>query len=169
MRLACVGEQARVVLQLTTLDRVCARTQQSRRRWLDTKVLVEAKIKITARVEDLEYIHTGLDEFWLAIDEAHLDLPSSSWRMEFTTAVAEIASNIIRHAYPPVNSERPLYLRLRLYPDRVEARFIDRGMVFQESMRDISETSDPILRKAAWFIDCAAVLDKLDYQRTRGV
>ena len=129
---------------------------------------MEAKIKITASVEDLEYIHTGLDEFWLAIDEAHLELPSSSWRMEFTTAVAEIASNIIRHAYPPMSSERPLYLRLRLYPNRVEARFIDRGIVFQESMRDMSETFDPILREGGMGLSIArAVLDKLDYQRTR--
>lgn len=47
----------------------------------------------------------------------------------FATAVVEVSTNIIRHAYPP-KAPGQMILHLWLYADRVEATFEDMGSLF---------------------------------------
>ena len=52
-------------------------------------------------------------------------------RRGLDSAVAEIAANIVRHAYRPSHAARPFELRVLVYDDRLEARFADRGTVWE--------------------------------------
>jgi serine/threonine-protein kinase RsbW len=93
-------------------------------------VLAEEAVVVPATAERLAALHGALARFWVAVQGAHPRPPDSAWRARFETAVAEIGANIVRHAYPPGTAPGRLRLRLRAYPDRVEARFNDRGVEF---------------------------------------
>jgi anti-sigma regulatory factor (Ser/Thr protein kinase) len=93
-------------------------------------VLVETSLTVPARATALDAIHNTLSEFWEAVDAAVERPLGDQWRNGFTIAVAEIASNIIRHAYPDVQESRDMHLRLSAYTDRVEARFVDHGIAW---------------------------------------
>lgn len=76
-------------------------------------------------------LHDALDRFWAGAAQHSLE-PVEDWRAQFATAVIEIASNVIRHAY----DNRPpglLGLELRLHGDRVEALFQDHGRPYVAS------------------------------------
>src|SRR5574342_1277058 len=103
---------------------------QSRRRWLainSTWVLVEESLILTAHPDALESIHAALNRFWNQASYSVIPLSAASW-LKFSTAVVEIAANIIRYAYP--NDAGELGIRLRFYRNRMEARLCDRGVVF---------------------------------------
>ena len=81
--------------------------------------------------ERLGQVHAALERFWAAADQALPHPPDTAWRARFATAVAEIAANIVEHAYPPGMPAGRLRLRLRAYPTYVEAQFCDAGIPFQ--------------------------------------
>lgn len=115
----------------------------------------------------LEAMHGMLDCFWQRLGGGGVAL-DDLWRAQFTTAVAEIGTNILRHAYDnlPVVS---IGLRLRLYADCVEARLIDRGRPYTPRPPAVPEIPDDIAALAeggfGLTIACAAV-DVLRYRRT---
>src|SRR5262245_21954669 len=71
--------------------------------------------------------HGALERFFARIEEAAPGRVDGEWRAELATAVGEMLGNIAIHAYPPETADRGFDLDLRLYPDRVEARFADAG------------------------------------------
>ena len=102
--------------------------------------LVAVALAMSASVTELEWVHAALERFWVALAAGTAAQPSAVWRMQFATAVAEIAGNIAAHAHM---SEPAGTLRLRLsaYPDRVEARFSDRGAPYALPMQAALPTS----------------------------
>jgi anti-sigma regulatory factor (Ser/Thr protein kinase) len=79
----------------------------------------------------LDEMQDALERFWAAARSAGVQ-PTDDWRSRFERAVMEIADNVVRHAYPPGHKPGNVKLRLRLYPDRVEALVTDRGIAFVE-------------------------------------
>jgi anti-sigma regulatory factor (Ser/Thr protein kinase) len=124
---------------------------------------------VPATAEELATIHAILDRFWAAVDAAMVQPPDRDWRLEFATGLAEIATNIVRHAYPTGASSGPMELRLRAYLDRVVACLTDRGVAFRmpPEPRD-SPGRDPMeLPEGGYGLAAArACVDRLDYSRT---
>jgi len=123
-------------------------------------------------VESLAEVHAVLARFWAAADWTLRPLPSEEWRHLFTTAVAEIATNIVRHAYP--TREGTMQVVIRADNERVVATFTDRGVVFV--MPDLSKRTQPIdcldvddvlgLPEGGYGLAIAqAALDELTYRR----
>src|SRR5688572_27782661 len=98
---------------------------KTRRRLISGPVLVE-EADIPAVSEQIDAVHDALDRFWRQVDRTSGSTLSRDHRLRFITAVAEIAANIVRHAYPVAPGN--IQLHLRLYPDRVEAAFTDWGV-----------------------------------------
>ena len=69
-------------------------------------------------------VHTLLERFWAEDVGPRFPSLDPSIRIAITTAIGEIAANIVRHAYAG-ESPAAMELRLLLFPDRVEARFTD--------------------------------------------
>jgi anti-sigma regulatory factor (Ser/Thr protein kinase) len=136
---------------------------------------VEAAIVVPAVPESLGALHELLNRFWPAVDETIAEPPSPELRMRFVTAVLEIASNIVRHAYPPDTPAGPLELRLCAWPGRIEARFADRGVPYQPPAApaapalaaDLEDLS--ALPEGGYGLALVrAAVDQHDYARTTG-
>lgn len=150
--------------------------QRSRRRSLATRdaVLAEERVVVPATPEHFAALHDALDRCWEAARRALAQPPERARWLEFTTAVMEIANNIVRHAFPDGAAPARLELRLRVYADRIEARFTDRGVPF-------SAPADPLSAPAGNELDIVGIaeggyglalareaVDRLDYHRTPG-
>lgn len=61
-------------------------------------------------------------------------VPDAAWRGAFATAVAEVAANIVRHAFPAGRPDPRFRLRLGRVDDSLEAVFLDRGIPFGGSL-----------------------------------
>lgn len=145
---------------------------------MDRQVVVAAT---PARLEDL---HALLERFWAGVDQAVPAPPEPICRLPFATAVVEIAANIVRHAYPAGAEPGRLRLRLRAFPDRIEARFTDCGLPFApQPPIDLGPATpatgagpglDPLddvslVAEGGYGLRIArAAVDELDYARTRG-
>src|SRR5689334_13902232 len=92
--------------------------------------LAQVAIDVPATAERLQDVHDALARFWAAVARHHGNTPPAPWRAAFETAVAEVASNIVRHAYPG-GAGGTMRFRLHAYPDAIEARFADRGIDFR--------------------------------------
>lgn len=80
----------------------------------------------------------------------------------------EIAANIARHAYA-IGVAGTMRLRLRLYPDRVEARFTDRGVAFRspsELLEALSADTAQLPESGFGLSIASAAVDDLRYNRT---
>ena len=130
---------------------------------------VEETIVVPATVEQLDAIHTALDRFWSDVAPALTAPGSGEWWSRFVTAVAEIASNIVRHAYPLGRKPGLLRLRLCAYPGRVEAYFDDHGVAFTPAAPALdakAADSLALLESGRGLAIARAYLDELDYRRT---
>ncbi|MEV8195410.1 MULTISPECIES: ATP-binding protein [Rhodococcus] len=86
-------------------------------------------------------------------------------RMQFEIAVAEIGANIIEHA----GRGRPisLTLQLALFPDRLEAVFLDDGAPARVDLRSV-ELPDALAERGRGLAIALAALDELRYHRRSG-
>lgn len=135
------------------------------------QVLAEETIDTLATAADLAALHAGLARFWMAAEPVLTRPPDETWRLKFATAMAEIAANIIRHAYPAGTSPGPLQLRLRAYSDRVEACFTDYGIEFvapslARAVRALNDDPATLPEGGYGLTLIRALVDKLDYTRT---
>ena len=125
---------------------------------------------MAATAQDLAAMHTMLDRFWVAIDQAVAEPPDARWRQLLATALAEIGANIVRHAYPAGTAPGTMHLRLRAYDDRVEALFTDQGVAFVDPAQPARPlpADDPLaLPEGGYGLALArAAVDQLDYART---
>jgi serine/threonine-protein kinase RsbW len=134
-------------------------------------LLIEAYVATQTIDEGLDALHDMIDRFWN--DAVRIDrLPPEMWRNLFTTALAEVAANGLRHAYPPDTTRRPLRVRLRLFPDRVEALLIDHGAPYESPPSTYNapdhETEVTLLPESGYGLFIArAALDSLRYRRSR--
>jgi serine/threonine-protein kinase RsbW len=131
-------------------------------------MLIEEIIAVPATAQQLDAIHAALDRFWARVDTTVMQPLDREWRARFATAVAEIAANIICHAYPGGKEPGPMRLHLYAYPDRVEAYFNDQGVMFMPPppVEDGTE-SDPLAlpERGRGLAVAQACLDELEYRR----
>jgi serine/threonine-protein kinase RsbW len=99
-----------------------------RRRWLttDRQSLFDWRIDVPATAATLADLHEILEGFWHDVERAHPAPPAARWRSQFSTAVLETATNVVRHSYPPAEPGR-LQLRLTAFVDAIQATFTDTG------------------------------------------
>ena len=124
------------------------------------------EIAIPATAPELGALYAALDRFWAVIDATLPEPPGRAWRDQFATAVVEIAGNIIRHAY---RNRKPGLMRLRLwaYPNWLEARFEDHGVVCVLPPTAEDESDPLALAESGRGLRIVrAYLDRLDYRRT---
>ena len=127
-----------------------------------------------ATPEALTAIHDLLARFWAGLDPTPLSPPRDQ-RARVVTAVIEIGGNIIRHAYPP-GQAGALTLRLCAWPDRLEARYSDRGVRYEPApdpqALPVIATGDeavaPLPEGGFGLAIARATLDALDYDRSPG-
>ena len=99
------------------------------------------------------------------IDASATDRPTARWRDLFRTAVAEIASNIVRHAYPPSQAVRPFELKVLVYVDRLEAQFVDRGAGWETGSEPVPPDPLDLPEGGMGLAVARGALDELSYRR----
>ena len=142
-----------------------------RRRFLATSsgYLTEATAILAATASELGALHVALNRFWACVDQVAPRPLDTVWRLELTTAIAEVGTNIILHAYPNgTGAAGCIGLRLRLYADRIEARLIDQGVAYQpQAARSISHNDLFALREGGFgLVIVRTAVDRLSYYRT---
>jgi anti-sigma regulatory factor (Ser/Thr protein kinase) len=103
------------------------------------------------------------------VEAAVPEPPSQAWRLAFATAVIEVATNIMRHAYPSQVADRGLSLHLRVYADQVVASLQDHGIPLPAApVAGPPPTGDTLdLAEGGYGLALArACVDVLDYSRT---
>ena len=113
----------------------------------------------------LATVHAALDRAWEALDTLAPAPPTSRWRDLFRTAVAEIAANIIRHAYPPSGAARPFELRLQVYHDRLVARFADTGVAWEPAEEPAVPDPFDLPEGGLGLAVARGAVDELSYRR----
>jgi anti-sigma regulatory factor (Ser/Thr protein kinase) len=131
--------------------------------------LADQAVAAPATPESLAALHDLIARFWALVERAAPVPPSSDLRARFATAVIEIAGNIIRHAYPP-GERGALELRLRAWPDRLEARFSDRGSRYDPPPSAVPATWDETVPEGVpeggfGLALARSAVDALDYDR----
>lgn len=134
-------------------------------------MLVSDRLVLAAHPRNLTLIHDGLDRFESATTAAKGAAVATVYDA-FRTAVIEIATNILRHAYPPDTPTAPLTLQLLLFPERIEAIFHDQGIAFTPpttvatpALDEIDDIMDVPEGNLGLFLALKA-LDHLEYSRT---
>ena len=110
---------------------------------------------MTARPESLDEVHEILADLWV---HDPLDVRR---RIEFESAVAEIAANIIEHT---AGDSVVMTLEVRALPDRIEARFEDDGDPVSVDLT-ATELPDELAERGRGLAIAGSVLDRFDYQR----
>lgn len=91
--------------------------------------------------------------------------PAARWRDLFRTAVAEIAANVIRHAYPPSGDTRPFTLDVLVYADRLVAQFTDSGEAWEPSDEPVAPDPLDLPEGGLGLAVARGALDELTYRR----
>jgi anti-sigma regulatory factor (Ser/Thr protein kinase) len=142
-----------------------------RRRSLATRssYLAEETVIVAAAASELDALHLAIDRFWTRVDQVAPHPLDTGWQLEFTTAIAEIGTNIILHAYPHGKVVTGcIELRLRLYDERIEARLIDQGVPYRLGAAPSIQLDDPLALPEGGFglMIVRAAVDRLTYRRT---
>ncbi len=120
----------------------------------------EVMLKAPVETATLKGVHALLAELW-----AEAPGIAAQDRMMFTTAVAEVATNIIKHCEDGSRSEMGLTLRVDV--DRIEAIFSDDGIAVDLSLAPESPPHE--LSESGRGLGIAgAALDELTYERAGG-
>lgn len=110
--------------------------------------------------ECLGKVHNLLAEMWgTSPDVSELD------RAMFETAVIEIAANIVRHGSD--EGRTVCNLILELYPDRLDARFKDDGLIAHVNI-DAAAMPDSFAESGRGLAMAKAAVDVLTYERHNG-
>jgi anti-sigma regulatory factor (Ser/Thr protein kinase) len=96
----------------------------------DRPLVALPPLEAPATPQVLTHLHAYVQEFWEILPREHASALDERFKMLFVTGVAEIASNIVEHAYKAATSPGPLEFHLCLYVDRVEGKFTDRGITW---------------------------------------
>lgn len=103
----------------------------------------------------------SLDELHALLDEVWRDAPDTTDRdrMAFTTALAEVAANVVEHAarFEPVRLRLVVHVR----PDRLEAHVEDRGHPYRAS----APAADELAESGRGLAMARALVDEVLYER----
>ena len=119
---------------------------------------------------ELESIHLKLDQFLNDIEPSLASSVPNRWKLELSTAVAEICSNIIRHAFAGLPEPGLMELHLKLYQDRVEVEITDTGVPYTEEVGAVGLTVDDaadLPESGRGLRVVRAVSDELRYWRSK--
>lgn len=135
-----------------------------------TPPALELSLHTAAVPVSLTALHGLLNDFWQAVDLRLNPPPASDRRAAFVTAIGEIASNIMRYAYPD-SADGTMTFTLRAWETWLEARFIDRGVPFEFATPPPPTVLDDddllTLPEGGFGLALAqAALDQLEYQRS---
>jgi anti-sigma regulatory factor (Ser/Thr protein kinase) len=133
---------------------------------VDTPLLSE-ELTLPAEAASLGLLQDALDGFVGRALAAGLIVPDGT-RWLFATAVGEIAANIVRHAYPPGVAGPTMSLAFRLFPDRIEGRFVDQGIRYWKTgeLPPVSLADWEALPESGYGLAMAkAALTELSYRR----
>jgi serine/threonine-protein kinase RsbW len=128
-------------------------------------VLVQDRIYVSAQPAQMPQVYSLLTRFG---EQAERWLTDGMIYPAFMTAVVEIATNIMRHAYPAEEVAGMLELTLLLYAGRLEAHFRDQGIEFHPPSPTAPSVDDPLNLPEGGFGLLAArqSVNVLDYRRT---
>lgn len=134
--------------------------------------LVEERVSLSVDDDALPAVHDALERFWRDVDGAVRAGESRAWRVEFSTALLEIAANILRHAYPPGQLPAWFSLHLSLFPDFAEAVLTDSGVVLPMGL-PVLPLPNPLVvdwveipEDGMGLAVAQAALDELEYERS---
>jgi anti-sigma regulatory factor (Ser/Thr protein kinase) len=116
--------------------------------------------------DELDELHALRERFWQAVDRSAGPYPSVEQRMAFALGLAEIATNIIRYAYPADRPPGELQVILRLYSDRLEALLQDHGQPFVETEQPVDSAELP--EHGFGLALARRSLDQVEYERDAG-
>ncbi len=147
-----------------------------RRRWLISRRPLAVKtLVVTATPEKIDAVHRALEAFWIDVagSVARYD---PGVRLRVDTAVAELASNIVQHAYPSSGPPGTMRLRLRSYSDGVEVTFTDRGVPYTgsfpkklpKSLHQGTENTPLLPEQGMGLGVISSAVDEVRYRRTAG-
>jgi anti-sigma regulatory factor (Ser/Thr protein kinase) len=137
---------------------------------------IHERLELAAIPRNLALIHNALDRFEASATASRGAAVTGVYDA-FRTATVEIATNILRHAYPPdhpqpAHSHAPLTFELCLFSQRIEAIFHDRGIAFSPpvvvaapALDEIDDILNVPEGNFGLFLALQA-LDHLDYSRS---
>ena len=99
------------------------------------------------------------------MDSSSPGAPPARWRDLFRTAVAEIAANIVRHAYPPSQGARPFELQVLVYDTCLVAQFSDHGVAWEPGSEPVIPDPLDLPEGGLGLAVARGALDELNYRR----
>jgi anti-sigma regulatory factor (Ser/Thr protein kinase) len=132
-------------------------------------ILLVETMRAPAEHAGLDALHPFLEHIWTQTGQILPEPPDTHWWLLVCTAMAEIAANIVHHAYPAGHAPGVFHLRVRLYADRVEGCYTDRGVVFRELSYPPPISGDDLMElpEGGMGLSIArTALDHLHYRRT---
>jgi serine/threonine-protein kinase RsbW len=135
--------------------------------------VAEVSTTVPATAAQLAEVHIAVQKFWMEFERVRGAPAAAGRRAQVETAVAELASNIVRHAYGATALTGEMTLTLSGYRDRIEGTFRDDGVAYtgaplaELTMPDALEL--PELPEGGWGLRLTrAAVDELTYTRTAG-
>lgn len=132
--------------------------------------LVRVDRDIVAGMQGMDAVHESLDSYWNSVDAAGCCPAGGAWRALFNSAVAEIAGNIVRHAYPSGSDGETFGMTLLCYADRAEAILTHHGVTFDFTpptrAADMRDALDNLDLDHGWGLPIVlAATDSLRYEQ----
>lgn len=126
-----------------------------------------------AGLDGLECVHEAMAEYWRSVDAARCCGADAASRTLFDSAIAEIAGNIVRYAYPEPTGDEWFRIILLCFPDRIEAILLDQGVPYDleppARSADMRDALDDLDLDHGWGLPIAyAATDSLEYDRLPG-
>lgn len=135
----------------------------------DGSILEMLELRVPATVDGMEAVHGALATCCSDLQQTRA--LEGRWSDEFTLAVAEVAANIIQHAHDPDAPLVHFALSVTRYPNRLVARFVDRGVVVTPSsspdMPSVEMPYTELGERGRGLALVQATADRFEYQRTR--
>ncbi len=124
-----------------------------------------------ASLDGMDAFHGLLERYWRAAGGRLPCPPDARWRALFDSSVAEIAANIVRHAYRPADRPATFHVSLRCYGDRMEAVLVDNGVPYvlvpMVDPTDMAKSLETLDLEGGWGLPIAhAAADDVEYTRS---
>jgi serine/threonine-protein kinase RsbW len=131
---------------------------------------VRVERDVAVEPDGLSILHEVMEAYWDAAEESGCPHVNGRWRALFDSAVAEIAANIVRHAYSESRGEEMFRITLQCFGDRMEAVLLDQGLPFDLALSarppDMRGAVDDLELEHGWGLPIAqAASDSLHYER----
>jgi anti-sigma regulatory factor (Ser/Thr protein kinase) len=135
--------------------------------------VAEISTTVPAMPAQLAEVHVALQRFWVEFERVHGAPLAAGPRAQVETAVGELASNIVRHAYGATGLSGEMTLTLCGYGDRVEGTFRDVGAAYTGPPPSALSMPDPLelpeLPEGGFGLRLTrAAVDELTYTRAAG-